>query len=36
MSADTGVIRSEYNLEDQETNIYQIWIIQNKTSVKPI
>jgi redox-sensitive bicupin YhaK (pirin superfamily) len=35
MSAGTGVIRSEYNLEDQETNIYQIWIIQNKTSVKP-
>lgn len=35
MSAGTGVIHSEYNLEDQETNIYQIWIIPNKTSVKP-
>ena len=35
MSAGTGFIHSEYNLVDQETNIYQIWIIPNKTSVKP-
>ena len=35
MSAGTGAIHSEYNLEDKETNIYQIWIIPNKTGVKP-
>ena len=35
MSAGTGVIHSEYNLEDKEANIYQIWIISNKTGVKP-
>jgi redox-sensitive bicupin YhaK (pirin superfamily) len=35
MSAGTGVIHSEYNLEEKETNIYQIWIIPNKIGVKP-
>jgi redox-sensitive bicupin YhaK (pirin superfamily) len=35
MSAGSGVIHSEYNLEDKETNIYQIWIIPNKIGVKP-
>jgi redox-sensitive bicupin YhaK (pirin superfamily) len=35
MSAGKGVIHSEYNLEDKETNIYQIWIIPNKIGVKP-
>ena len=35
MSAGSGVIHSEYNLEDKETNIYQIWIVPNKIGVKP-
>ncbi|NBT38297.1 MAG: pirin family protein [Proteobacteria bacterium] len=35
MSAGSGVVHSEYNLENKETNIYQIWIIPNKIGVKP-
>ncbi len=35
MSAGTGIQHSEYNLEDQETNLYQIWIMPNKIGVKP-
>ena len=35
MSAGTGIFHSEYNLEDEETNIYQIWITPNKKSVTP-
>jgi redox-sensitive bicupin YhaK (pirin superfamily) len=35
MSAGLGVVHSEYNLENKETNIYQIWIIPNKIGVKP-
>ena len=35
MSAGSGIIHSEYNLEDKETTLYQIWIIPNKTDVKP-
>ncbi len=35
MSAGTGIRHSEYNLEDCETNLYQIWIMPNKKNVKP-
>ena len=35
MSAGTGIFHSEYNLEDVETNIYQIWITPAKKGVSP-
>ena len=35
MSAGTGIFHSEYNLEDEETNIYQIWIAPNQRGVAP-
>ena len=35
MSAGTGVVHSEYNLENEETNLYQIWMFPNKKNVKP-
>ena len=35
MSAGTGIFHSEYNLEDEETNIYQIWIMPNEKGVTP-
>ena len=35
MSAGTGVVHSEYNLEDEDTNLYQIWMFPNKKNVKP-
>lgn len=35
MSAGTGIFHSEYNLESEDTNIYQIWIEPNKLGVQP-
>jgi quercetin 2,3-dioxygenase len=35
MSAGTGVFHSEYNLESEDTTLYQIWIEPNKRDVQP-
>ena len=35
MSAGTGVFHSEFNLESEDTNIFQIWIEPNQLQVKP-
>lgn len=35
MSAGTGIFHSEYNLEDEETNIYQIWIKPSEKGISP-
>ena len=35
MSAGTGVAHSEYNLEDQTTRIFQIWITPNQFGLPP-
>lgn len=35
MSAGTGVLHSEHNLENEATTLYQIWIEPNKLGVKP-
>jgi len=36
MSAGTGIFHSEYNLESQDTNIYQIWVEPNKQGITPV
>ncbi|WP_404334791.1 pirin family protein [Sphingomonas sp. MMS12-HWE2-04] len=35
MSAGTGITHSEYNMEDGETQIFQIWIIPTRSGEKP-
>lgn len=35
MSAGTGIVHSEYNLEDEVTRIFQIWVIPNETGHTP-
>ena len=35
MSAGTGITHSEYNLEAEETLLFQIWIQPNKNNIKP-
>ncbi len=35
MSAGTGIVHSEYNLEDNDTEIFQIWIHPNRRHLEP-
>lgn len=35
MSAGTGIVHAEYNRESEETQIFQIWILPNRTGVQP-
>lgn len=35
MSAGTGIVHSEYNLEPETTRIFQIWIIPNRRGLPP-
>ena len=35
MSAGSGIVHSEYNLEDEETRIFQIWIHPQQTGLPP-
>jgi len=35
MSAGTGIVHAEYNLEDVETRLFQIWVMPNRTGLPP-
>ena len=35
MSAGTGIMHSEYNREDEDLHLYQIWFMPNKKELKP-
>jgi redox-sensitive bicupin YhaK (pirin superfamily) len=35
MSAGTGIRHAEYNLEDEETAIFQIWIVPRRRAASP-
>jgi len=35
MSAGTGILHSEYNLEDEDTEIFQIWVHPNRRHLEP-
>lgn len=35
MSASTGVTHAEYNVEDEDTTIFQIWIVPDRTGEEP-
>ena len=35
MSAGTGVTHAEYNLEDEETTLFQIWVETDRPGAKP-
>lgn len=35
MSAGSGIAHSEYNMENEDTSLYQIWIETNKPGVQP-
>ena len=35
MSAGTGVVHAEYNLEDEDTTLFQIWIETDKANAEP-
>jgi redox-sensitive bicupin YhaK (pirin superfamily) len=35
MSAGTGIVHAEYNLEDETTRLFQIWITPNRRGLQP-